>query len=294
VRQPGLSVAERTRKRLIEPLRRRMIGPLMARLGYDLTPAVPEWTHHPLSKREVDRLTAGAAVQLAADLAAAGVGAPADPEGLVRDFLGRIRSSPVRQRHGGNGFNGALQIYAIARALDPPVIVESGVFRGFTTWVLREACPHAQIFSFDPVLDHLSYRDGTAAYSTGDWSAFDFAGVELSAGLALFDDHISQEKRVLEAAARGLTRLMFDDDARAHCIHAQGGPAYPTIGMICAAELDGEPVRWLRNGREFVWRPGEGTRAARARIALAHHFDDMHRITGYSPARLTFVRLSAA
>jgi hypothetical protein len=294
VRQRGLSVAERTRRRLIEPLRRRMIGPLMARLGYDLTPAVPEWAHHPLSKREVDRLVAGAAAQLAADLAVAEVCAPADPEGLVRDFLGRIRSSPVRQKHGGNGFNGALQIYAIARALDPPVIVESGVFRGFTTWVLREACPEAKIYSFDPVLKHLRYRDPGTTYRSDDWSSFDFSGVDLSGALALFDDHISQERRLYEAAACGVRHILFDDDAPAHAIHGQGGPAYPTISMILAENRDGdcEPVRWVRNGREFVWRPDrEGIRSAQERIAVAHRLDDMHRLTGYSPARLTYVRL---
>ncbi len=38
------------------------------------------------------------------------------------------------------------------RALNPEVIVESGVFRGLTTWVMRQACPQAEIFCFDPDL----------------------------------------------------------------------------------------------------------------------------------------------
>jgi hypothetical protein len=61
--------------------------------------------------------------------------------------------------------------------------------------------------------------------------------------------------------------------------------------MILAARAEDEPVRWLRNGREFAWRPGEGTQDARSRIAVAQRFHDMHRITGYSPARLTYVGL---
>jgi hypothetical protein len=287
------SMTEKARRRVLEPLRRRTLGPFMSRLGYDLLPAEPEWAHRPLSKREVDRLVAGAGAQLASDLSHAGLSAPRDLEGMVREFAALIGASPVRQKHGGNGFNGALQIHAIARALDPPVIIESGVFRGFTTWILRQACPEARVFCFDPVLQNLQYRDSWATYRAGDWSDFDFSGIDLSNALALFDDHISQERRVGEAAALGMRHLLFDDDAPAHCIHAQGGPAYPTIGMILEAEPDGEPVRWLRNRREFVWRPDEGTRAARSRIALAHRFDDMHRITGYSPARLTYVRLAA-
>ncbi|HKH33723.1 MAG TPA: hypothetical protein VKA80_06105 [Beijerinckiaceae bacterium] len=285
------SLAERARRRVLEPFRRRALGPFMSRLGYDLLPAVPEWVHRPLSAREVDRLIAEAAGQLAADLGRAGLEAPSNLEAMVGEFMALIGSSPVRQRHGGNGFNGALQIYAVARALDPPIIIESGVFRGFTTWILRQACPRARIFCFDPAPPRSRWRDPRATYGPGDWSGFDFSGVDLSNALALFDDHISQERRVLEAGSRAITRLLFDDDAEAHCIHGQGGPAYPTVGMILAARAEDEPVRWLRNGREFAWRPGEGTREARSRIAVAQRFHDMHRITGYSPARLTYVGL---
>jgi hypothetical protein len=287
------SMADTARRRVLEPLRRRALGPLMARLGYDLLPAVPEWAHRPLSRREVDQLIEGAAAQLALDLKSAGLEAPRGLDGLVRDFMALIGASPVRQKHGGNGFNGALQIYAAARALDPSVIIESGVFRGFTTWILRQACPQARIFCFDPVLDGLRYRDPNGVYRAGDWSGFNFSAVDLSGALALFDDHISQERRVREAAERRLRHLLFDDDTPAHCIHGQGGPAYPTIAMILGAGPGGEPVRWLRNGREFVWCPGESTEAARRQIAVAHRFDDMHRITGYSPSRLTYVRLEA-
>jgi hypothetical protein len=284
-------MAAKARRRVLEPLRRRALGPLLSRLGYDLLPAVPEWAHHPLSPREVDRLVGNAARQLAADFDRAALAPPPDLDDLVRAFFFRIRACPVSQKHGGNGFNGALLLYAAARSLDPPVIIESGVFRGFTTWVLREACPQARIFCFDPVLSNLRHRDPRATYHSGDWSDFDFVGVDLSRAVALFDDHISQERRVLEAAERGVSRILFDDDSPAHCIHGQGGPAYPTVAMILEAEAAGEPVRWRRNGREFVWRPGEGTWAARARIAVAHRFDDMHRATGYSPARLTYVTL---
>ncbi len=109
--------------------------------------------------------------------------------------------------------------------------------------------------------------------------------------VGFFDDHISQARRVLEARERGLTRLVFDDDAAAHRLHAHGGPAFPTIAMLTAPR-SGEPVRWRRNGREFVYRPDDPeAKAARAAIAATHAFDDLHAATGYSPTRLTWVRL---
>jgi hypothetical protein len=52
-----------------------------------------------------------------------------------------------------------------AVAIRSQKIVESGVFRGLTTWVMRQACPQAEIFCFDPDLSGLRYRDITQVVS---------------------------------------------------------------------------------------------------------------------------------
>jgi hypothetical protein len=178
------------------------------------------------------------------------------------------------------------------RALKPDTVIESGVFRGLTTWVIRQACPRARIFCHDPDLSGLQYRDPQARYSTADWSTADWSMLDPAATVAFFDDHVAQGRRVVEAQARGLTRLLFDDDADGHRIHAHGGPAHPTIAMITGPEHSPEPIRWTRNGRQFE-QPADDAlvRQAAGLIARAYAFDDLHRATGYSPARLTSVTL---
>ena len=275
----------------VERLRRRFLGRLFDRLGYDLVPAVSDWTHRPLSGPETDALIAAAAARLDHDLAESGLSLPGGAAPAVATFWDLIAAAPVAQKRGGNGFNGALQLYVLMRALNPEVIVESGVFRGLTTWVMRQACPQAEIFCFDPDLSGLRYRDARAHYHAGDWSAARLPRLEAERAVGFFDDHISQARRVLEARERGLTRLIFDDDAAAHRLHAHGGPAFPTIAMLTAPR-SGEPVRWRRNGREFVYRPDDPeAEAARGAIAATPAFDDLHAATGYSPTRLTWVRL---
>ncbi|KAA2238235.1 hypothetical protein [Salinarimonas soli] len=277
----------------LERLRRRLLEPFFTRLGYDLVPAVPEWEHRPLSRREVDRLVTAAARGLSADMAAAGLTPREAPEATVAAFLDLIRTCPVRQKRGGNGFNGALQVYAVVRALQPSVIVESGVFRGLTTWLMRQAAPDATILCFDPNLGNLHYRDPAARYSTDDWSSADLSGLDTADALAFFDDHISQARRILESSDRGFRRVLFDDNAAAHRIHGHGGPAHPTLSMVLDDD-PGEPIRWRRNGREFAYVPDPALLAeARSRIALAHDFDDLHAATGYSPARISYVALRA-
>ncbi len=284
---------------LLERLRRRVLSPLFDRLGYDLVPAAPDWTHRPTSAPEVSLLLSSAAELLERDLAAAEIEPDGEVLAIVRDFWRLIPMAPVRQRRGGSGFNGALQLYVAMRALKPDFVIESGVFRGLTTWVIRQARPHAKIFCHDPDLSGLQYRDPNASYSTRDWSEADWSGIDAVRTVAFFDDHVAQGRRVVEAQARGLTRLLFDDDAAGHRIHAHGGPAHPTIAMIqnsmiTAPERSPEPISWTRNGRVFA-QPADDAlvREAASLIARSHAFDDLHRATGYSPARLTYVAVRA-
>lgn len=279
-------------RRGFERARRRWIGPFLGRLGYDLLPATPEWEHRPLSRREVDALIGSAAGTLEQGFRSMGLEVREPVEAIVRDFWDLIPTCPVRQKHGGNGFNGSLQLYATARTLRPRVIIESGVFRGLTTWTMRQACPDAAIFSFDPVLKELRYRDPTVRYIQEDWSKHDFGAIDPSETLAFFDDHISQARRILEASERGIRRLLFDDNACPHKVHAHGGPAFPTVDMILSTPPGGPAIRWIRNGREFTYVPDESL-AARIRdlIETAVTLDDLHGVTGYSPSRLCYVTL---
>lgn len=276
----------------IEPWRRTLIGPWLSKLGYDFQPNVPEWEHRPTSPAEQRRFAWAAAEALGADLAAAGLSTATPLVDLVGAFREMILESPVRQKHGGNGFNGALTLFVLLRAIDPALIVESGVFRGFTTWVARRAAPAARILCFDPVLSQRWHIDPEATYSDQDWASAALPAFDPARAVAFFDDHIDQGRRILEAAERGFRHLIFDDDAPAHQIHAHGGPAHPTVTMLLSGPPPTEPVTWLRNGRRFEWRPDASmVEKVRDRVASWRNMDDLHRATGYSPARMTYVRL---
>lgn len=278
----------------LERLRRRVPSPLLDRLGYNLVPAVPDWSHRPTSHREFETLPAAGSDSLARDLEAAGLPVPTHLPALVETFWTLIPAAPVRQRRGGSGINGALQLYGTMRALQPRFVIESGVFRGLTTWIIRQACPEAAIFYRDPDLSGLRYRGSGARYNRADWSTVDWSRLDPDAMVAFFDDHVAQARRVVEARDLGLTRLLFDDDPDGHRIHAHGGSAHPTIAMVRAHEAARgvEAIRRQRNARVFVQTADDPILGqAAACILPSHAFDDLHRATGYSPARLTSVTL---
>ena len=212
----------------------------------------------------------------------------------VREFLAIYPDRPVPDNKGGNHFNGSLWIFVITRLLAPRLIVESGVFRGHTTWLLRQAAPAAEIHSFDVDLSNLVYRDADAVLHERDWSEVELAPADGARSLAFFDDHISHARRIVEAHDRGFRRLLFDDNFSADTLYAVGTPPVPTVDMLLDRELaPGTELSWLRDGKRHTYRYDDAD-AGRARRLIAHSavLPDPAPITRYPPAsRLTEVRL---
>lgn len=210
----------------------------------------------------------------------------------VAEFYGLYDGRPVQDNSGGSGFNDSLWLFVVTRLLGPSLIVESGVHRGHSTWLLRQACPQAELHCFDPDLSHLVYRDPGASYHEGDWME-----VALSAGetpsLAFFDDHINQALRLRQAHERGFRRCLFDDNFPAYNLYATGGPPVPTLAMLRDPALDsGRELAWVRNGKAYRYRyRDEETHGAKDLIADYLELPDLAPLTGYRPgSRLTFVR----
>jgi hypothetical protein len=224
------------------------------------------------------------------------------PEGAVEraaaavdEFFALYPGRPVKHNKGGSGFNDSLWIFVVARCLQPRLIVESGVFKGHTTWLLRQACPDARIHSFDIVLsDRLVYRDPDAVLHECDWMEVPFPKVNGQGSLAFFDDHINQAKRVCEAYARGFRHLLFDDNFPADRLAATGGPPVPTLDMILDRELrPGTELRWTRRGKDYAYTyREEDVGPARELIASSSVLPELSPLTGQSAgSRLTVVKL---
>ena len=111
-----------------------------------------------LSRRLIDAVADKVRQSAAQVLGYLPTGAPERAGAAVSEFFEIFAGRPVKDNKGGSGFNDGLWIFAFARALEPEVIVESGVHKGHSTWLLRQACPDAEIHSFDVDLSHLVYR----------------------------------------------------------------------------------------------------------------------------------------
>ena len=59
-------------------------------------------------------------------------------------------------------------LYSVIRSLKPKIIVESGTFKGQSSWFILKAAPKAKIYCFDIDLTQLIYKSNKIKYIEGD------------------------------------------------------------------------------------------------------------------------------
>lgn len=212
----------------------------------------------------------------------------------IERFFEVYANRPIRQDRKGSGFHNLFWLYLTVVTLNPKLIVESGVRKGMSTWILRMAVPQATIHSFDIDLSKLVYRDASIHSHEHDWTQLDWEGVDRTASLCFFDDHLNQARRLREAYDRGFRTLVFDDNAPAHKLYRFGRPGVPTIEMLMDQSLDHDQrIEWVWHGQmqHYDYRD-EDTFEARRLIKYRAMYPDVAALTGWGPfSFLTFVKL---
>jgi hypothetical protein len=202
---------------------------------------------------------------------------------MVEDFLGLYPQRPVRSNTSGSGFHNCFWLYLTLQHLDPELIVESGVWKGQTSWLFHRACPEATIHSFDINLRHLTYKTDAIRFHEMDWRDFDFDRVDPGRSVCFFDCHVNQAKRIREAYDRGFRRLLFDDNPPVHKLYSFGTPGLPTVDMLLDDTVKpGEEIVWTKNGveRRYLYNEEDEYRA-RGLVANYAVFPDVGGATRY-------------
>ena len=128
---------------------------------------------------------------------------------------------------GGNGMYHSLALWFLVRTLQPSAVIESGVFKGATSWLIQRASTSwSSPFTLvqldpspapaSPTLTNSSERrliqlrgSSFVDFAQVDWRRL---GIAPESSLILFDDHQDQMVRLEEAQARGFSHLVFDDN----------------------------------------------------------------------------------
>jgi hypothetical protein len=87
----------------------------------------------------------------------------------IRRYDELFRARPVQDLRFGTGYNNGLIIFCFFSALKPSQVIESGVWMGFSTYLIDNALPEgATIHSFDIDLSVVAWRSERAEYFERD------------------------------------------------------------------------------------------------------------------------------
>ncbi|MEM9213309.1 MAG: hypothetical protein AAGD25_03090 [Cyanobacteria bacterium P01_F01_bin.150] len=171
----------------------------------------------------------------------------------VISFLNIFQNRPdfFKSNIGGSGFDNAFWIFLVSKLLSPSLVIESGVWKGQTSWLFEQACPKAKIHGFDISLSQLVNTTQKVVFHEQDWAEYELQVAGTDTGLCFFDCHISHVKRLKEAFDRGFKFILLDDNVPAHLVHAFSAPPLPSLEMILSEEYEpGDIIEWSFRGRK--------------------------------------------
>ncbi len=204
----------------------------------------------------------------------------------VQEFIELYRSRPITRNRLGMGFNHCFATWFILREMQPKVVVESGVWRGQSTWLIEQALPEAEIIAIDPVPEARVYTSPRARYETADFSRLDWSSADVANAVVFFDDHQNAYERLKEMLWLGFRHAIFEDNypcgegdfySLRHLRvgfghpHMQMSPAYWGRPREIAKRLIIEPLlRRLGAAQKVIVPPNESDRANLARHLEAY------------------------
>ncbi|OYN74352.1 hypothetical protein [Mycolicibacterium sphagni] len=134
----------------------------------------------------------------------------------VTEFARLYATRPLQNNQFGMGASHMFATWFIARHLRPSVVIESGVWRGQSTWLIEQACPQAEVHSIDLFLDRREYVSPRVHYHNIDFSEIDWSGIAGPDALIVFDDHQNAYNRLIYADWFGFEHIIFDDNYPPH------------------------------------------------------------------------------
>lgn len=209
---------------------------------------------------------------------------------VIIEYDRLFRDDQVSNLNGGMGYNNGMMLFCVSRFYSPKIVIESGVWRGFTTYLLDSAIPSdSLIYAFDINLSLIEFQLTKATYYEKDISTqnLDLKGYKV---LAFFDDHVSHYDRLRYCIKNQIDMVVFDDDVSVTTVHSDGWPPIPTANMVINYEHIPHKFKWVSNGRI-----GEAdiSMISKSTCELIRHeynyqiMPDLFELTGYRNSSVT-------
>lgn len=134
-----------------------------------------------------------------------------DMKSKLHEFALLYENRPIKDNFGGMNSAHMFYVWFLVKKLKPKYIIESGIWKGQSTWLLEQAAPDATIISIDPNLQFREYISKNVFYHTKDFSALNWSALDKESTLCFFDDH-QGTIRIKQAQAFGFKHILYEDN----------------------------------------------------------------------------------
>ena len=129
----------------------------------------------------------------------------------LKIFKEIYKQRPINFNNHGMMFPHMFATYFILKKVNPSFVIESGVFKGQSTWLIEKTLPDAKILSIDIDLTQRKYISKKVEYSDKDFKYQNFSNIPDDA-LVFFDDHVNHYERLKQAKFFNIKNIIFEDN----------------------------------------------------------------------------------
>ena len=129
----------------------------------------------------------------------------------IKKFIELYKSRPIKNNKGGMLFPHMFALYFILKKIKPVLIIESGIYKGQSTWLIEKTLPKSNIISIDTNLKSRIYISKKAHYSDIDFKFQNFSNIPKNT-LVFFDDHVNHFERIKEALYFNIKNIVLEDN----------------------------------------------------------------------------------
>lgn len=129
----------------------------------------------------------------------------------IEVFKNLYKQRPIKNNIHGMKFQHMFATYFLLKKFKPSFVIESGVLRGQSTWLIENTLPNSKILSIDIDLSQRVYISKKAEYSNIDFKDQDFSNLPEDT-LVFLDDHVNHYERLQQAKFFNIKKIILEDN----------------------------------------------------------------------------------
>lgn len=130
----------------------------------------------------------------------------------LKHFLKIYKLKPIYNNFSGMKVEHCFALYCLLKKIKPKYVIESGIWRGQTTWLIKKTLKKTKLFSIDLDLSQREIIYKNVEYLNKDITKYNWDKINKNNTLIIFDDHVCFSERIEFLINNNFKHIIFDDN----------------------------------------------------------------------------------